>query len=1069
MFPIVESFVNFCWSIFKWGLLVGLAGAVIAVPFLFQRVDEEIRRRVEELIARHYADLKVTVRSAELVEGQGITVRGLSILEPSPGGQPTELVHLDEVFLCCGADLNELFSGKPDVTRVVLRRPTLRATRLPDGTWNAEKLLRLPESGSRPPVVLIENGTIEVYDPRTNPPAGFSLRDVNLEVSPLPDCPEPGFGPKTRKLQGTLRGDFLGHVQVEGLIDPDQPKWTVSGAVDGLEISPEMCRSLPPEWAARLSVLGSLRGLVNLAFRVDRQEPAVRFELAGQLTRGQIDDPRLPRPLADLRAAFRVNNDGFSIENLFASSGSSTLEVKLFRLAGFDVNGPLRLEAKVRGLELDRQLREILPASLRPEWDKFLPSGKIHADVKLGYDGRHWTPELIVECLDASFTYHKFPYPLEHVRGAIEWKDDVVTVDLVGQSGSGPAHVVGKVVHPAPGSVFSFEVTAKELPLDEKLFRALPEESREAVGSFLARGTINCFSHVHRDRPGEPSHKRLHVTLNNCSIRYDYFPYPLANIRGTLEKIDDQWTFRDLVGTNDTGQVVCQGQLLVTPQGNRWELHFTGTNVPLEEELRDALQRPDIERLWNDLRVRGMVDLEATLCRLPGEAKSKLTLVKADLHPDTTSIEPVWFPYEMKNLQGTLVYRDGHVSSAERVRAEHGDTTMWAAVACDFQPDGSWRLDLGDLSVDRLLPDRELIEALPGQLKVAVEELRPSGPLNLQGTLQLAHQGDAADPVTSQWNLQFIFNQGTIDVGVRLENLNGGVTLAGTYDGQTFHSRGELDLDSLTYNGVQFTQVLGPVEIDGNRVLLGSSVKPPPNQPVRTITAQLFGGTFRGNGWVALESGPQYQLHGTLTDGDLGSFAEELMAGRQHLMGKMSGWVRLGGQGRSLNGLGGFGKVELRHADIYELPLMIALLKILSIREPDRTAFSTSDVNFQIHGGHIYLTDINFDGDAIGLEGSGLLDFDHSIRLTFRAVPGRRQWQLPVFRELLGRASEEIMVIHVGGTLEDPIRYREPFPGVQEALRSLQEEVQRTTGAPPLFPQAGQGILNGPQRLPRTR
>ena len=34
--------VNFCWSIFKWGLLVGVAGAVIAALFLYQQMDEEI-------------------------------------------------------------------------------------------------------------------------------------------------------------------------------------------------------------------------------------------------------------------------------------------------------------------------------------------------------------------------------------------------------------------------------------------------------------------------------------------------------------------------------------------------------------------------------------------------------------------------------------------------------------------------------------------------------------------------------------------------------------------------------------------------------------------------------------------------------------------------------------------------------------------------------------------------------------------------------------------------------------------------------------------------------------------
>jgi hypothetical protein len=259
------------------------------------------------------------------------------------------------------------------------------------------------------------------------------------------------------------------------------------------------------------------------------------------------------------------------------------------------------------------------------------------------------------------------------------------------------------------------------------------------------------------------------------------------------------------------------------------------------------------------------------------------------------------------------------------------------------------------------------------------------------------------------------------------------------------------------------------VEIEDDLVLWGSSVRRAPGEPERKVTAQLFDGTLCGSGRVVIGAVPKYQLNAFLTDGDLGSFAQELVAGRQHLRGRIGAWVRLWGEGRSLNGLGGLGRIELRDADIYELPLMIALLKILSVREPDQTAFSTSDIDFHIHGGHVYLTNITFNGDAFSLEGSGLLDFDNSIRLTFRAVPGRREWHLPVFRELIGRASEEIMMIHVGGTLQNPIRFREPFPGVNEALRQLQAEMQRTTGAPPLFPEAGQRMMNGARRLPRKQ
>jgi len=1076
--------VNFCWSVFKWGLLLGLAGAVIAALFLYQQMDEEIRRRVEERLARHFVDLKVTVHSAELVEGEGIKVRGLSILDPATTGPRAKIVHLEEAFLCCRADLNVLLSG-PEISRVVLRRPTLRVTRQPDGSWNAEKLLRLPRSGSRPPAVWIESGTIEIFDPFQDPPVTLSLNSVNLEVLPSRQPPQPGFGPRACTVRGTLGGDFLRNMKIDGLVDPDGPKWAVDGSIEQLDVSRDMRNALPAELTERLSLLDSVRGLAALSFHASSGDSAgspVRFEVAGQFKRGRVDDPRLPRPVTDLEATFRVNNEGLSIDNLSGSSGPSTLEVRSFRLGGFDFTRPMRLDAVVRNLELDQRLRDILPHALRQEWDKFLPAGKIHADVKLDYDGRNWTPELTVECVDAAFTYYKFPYRLEHVQGQVEWRNDVVTLQVTGQSGSRPIHVWGEVVRPGPGSAFSIKAKSSDLPLDAKLFRALKENAREVVCSLNPRGTADVFFHSWRDQVGQPPHKYLDLTVKDGWVRYDKFPYPLGDVSGVIERHDDHWEFREFVGTNDTGRIGTTGQLDVTPEGNRLELRFIGKNVPLEEELRHALPQPNIRKLWKDLGLEGMVDFDATVRRLPGEDKPTLARLQADLHRETTSIHPVWFPYPLTNLEGTLVYGDCHVTSAKHLKAEHGGTQMRAAVDCHLFPDGSWSLRLVDLSAERLQLDRELLAALPQRLKDAVAGLNPGGPINVDGWLELAQGprpvGGASPSLTdgkagrftSQWNLEFILQQGSIDVGVKLENLNGGVTLAGSYDGQTIHSRGELDLDSLSYKGVQFTRVLGPLEIKNNGVLLGSFVSRQPNQPVRAITAQLFGGTFCGNGSVALGAEPQYQLHATLTDGEASRLAQEMMAGRQHLTGRISGWARLGGSGRSLNGLGGVGRIELRDADIHELPLMVALLTMFGIRQPAQTAYTTSDVDFYIQGGHVYLTNIHIDGDAYNLEGSGLADFDSSIRLTFRALPGRRGWQLPPpFRELVGGASEQLMVIHVGGTLQDPIRFNEPFPGVAEALRQLQEEMQRPSRVRPMFPQAGERDLNGARRLPRHR
>ena len=64
---------------FQMGHCAGHCRCASAIPYFHRRVDEEIRRAVLEKIAAHYSRLTVTLRSALLVEGEGIELRGLTI------------------------------------------------------------------------------------------------------------------------------------------------------------------------------------------------------------------------------------------------------------------------------------------------------------------------------------------------------------------------------------------------------------------------------------------------------------------------------------------------------------------------------------------------------------------------------------------------------------------------------------------------------------------------------------------------------------------------------------------------------------------------------------------------------------------------------------------------------------------------------------------------------------------------------------------------------------------------------------------------------------------------------
>ena len=598
---ILSSVINFCWFCFKWGLILGAIAVAVVMFYLPRRVDEEIRCRVVQQIAKHYGHLKVTVRWARLAD-EGIEIRGLSIVDPEVEGPRAELLYLDEIRLYCATDWRELLSGEPQITQIAIRRPTLRLTRMPDGSFNAAKLFPLPKLSDRPPPMTISGGTIEVVDPQNNPAGMPPLREVNLTLA----APDPsGPNPTARQVKGTLTAEYLQRLEVEGVVDPQRQSWSIGGTIEGLNVSPELRHALPGPWAAKLAVLGELRGQGALSFRTaygPAAESPWQFQLSGRLEQGRIDDPRLPRPLTDVRAAFRIGNQGFSIDELTARSGRTTLWLSAGQ-TGLAPGGPLRLEAKVRQLELDCQMLQRVPDPLRgrleAQWDKCLPAGKVNADVKLSYDGQTWRPDLVVQCLDVSFWHEKFPYRLSEGKGLVTLKDGRLTVDLTASSGSRPVRVTSEVINATTDPFGWFVAEGKRLPVDEKLLGAMSPRSQAFVRSLGPRGTIDFHVRTWREGAGRPLHKHLVIGLGGCSIRYKKFPYPLGDIRGTIEMRDDHWIFHDnLTAENDTGRITCTGYMTAPQQGHELFLRFTGTNVPLDEELRNSL-RPNIRRVWN--------------------------------------------------------------------------------------------------------------------------------------------------------------------------------------------------------------------------------------------------------------------------------------------------------------------------------------------------------------------------------------------------------------------------------------------------------------------------------------
>jgi hypothetical protein len=141
---------------------------------------------------------------------------------------------------------------------------------------------------------------------------------------------------------------------------------------------------------------------------------------------------------------------------------------------------------------------------------------------------------------------------------------------------------------------------------------------------------------------------------------------------------------------------------------------------------------------------------------------------------------------------------------------------------------------------------------------------------------------------------------------------------------------------------------------------------------------------------------------------------------------------------------------------------MISMFKMLSVQRPnDRTAFTTSNIDFRIEGDTLQFDRIDFNGDAISLKGKGHMTAQRQVDLKFYTQMGRDEFQLPVFRPFLGEASREFMLIEVTGPLDNPNVNKTACPRLNERLQQMFPELAARQREPePILP-----IVTHPREL----
>lgn len=932
---------------------------------------------------------------------------------------------------------------------VVVAQPTLRLRRRKDGTWNIQGLLADPWPGppmKGTPPILIQNGTVELSDP--NSPEGATaaiLREVALQIKPAEG--------NRLTFEGSARGDSFDRLSLRGTIDMDSGRVSLAGDLERLEITDTLRSRLPIEVRAPVERLGLTGGEVDVRVGSVTYDPAatpaIHYDLGVQVRAGVWGCPKLPFPINDLSASVALRDGELTIERAEGYNGSTTVRAEKSRIVlGDPATAPLDLHLTLIDLELDRRLRDHTPPEFLDLWRDFSPRGRISAAINV-VRAREGSPLLYawtVDCRDVAMLYRFFKYPLDHVRGTIQYEKDRIGLKLQTLVGGKPLIATGTIDHPGPLAHVQLDFQGEALPIDKTLLDAIPPDIRTVVDQFHPTGTVRGSAHVDRTPPAKPADPaegivRIDAVLDlneRCAIRWDGMPYPVSNLTGRLELHPDRWKFTNMRGSN--GQAVITGSGLVeklagpgNPLAVDLELH--AQKLPFDDQLRLSLP-PAWQKTWATLNPIGSSDVDVRIRVRPGQpdhyhlelAPLPETGVRLEFTRAASGSDPGGtFDLRMEDVHGRFIFDDGPVDMHDVSFQFHGSPVRFARGRVVVENSGRFNLGVAQVEARNFRLDQDLRKKMPPLMRQFARRIDDGRTFAMiKGNLGLSWSGQDGQPVLCRWDdTLVVFNDNAIQAGLPLEHLQGQLDhVQGKFDGADLTVDGALRLESVNLMGQQLTALESPFHVGRGVAQLSN------------IQGKLLGGLVSGQLEVSLDATPRYAARLALDGADLERYANTVQ-GRQTFRGLVSVRAEFNGLGSDLRTLQGRGEAHVVNGDLGELPVLLRLVKTLNLSSATKTAFDSADVVLRVQNGQSVLDPIKLTGNAFSLVGQGTMGIQGVIDMRLTPVYGRDRLHVPILSDVMREASGRLFVIRAQGPIAYPQFKLEPLPVFTDFGRSI--------------------------------
>lgn len=1060
------------------GIVAAILGGVAAAGWMVYSTinSAAVRQQVIQHLRERFVGAEVALGSAQLRLLGGITFSNLTLYRRDDPSQ-TPFLHVPAGVI--QHDKEQLGQGRMVVRKIKFDRPRLTVVRHSDGRWNLSGILGPVRPDVPVPVFECEQGTV-VFDLAECQRPGESAKPAwHIELSHLSGTM---LNHPLALFNFELRGEAqsFGPMTVRGAWHRQEERLAAAIELTPISLGSSVLQEFirwAPGVAEPIEQIGGTAQL-HLDLNYDsRRKDQWRHVVRANVQNGRFVHRSLPFPVENLNIAARCDNGEITIDNLTAKSGPGAIVAharvsatapELAPLTAIEQNRPANHPATLLAGSLQRfhsldfavanwplmlDHFDHLPSSFSNYRSRFAPTGVLDLAGRFARSGEGWTASVSLQPKDMRFRFESFPYPMQHVNGRLQLamssrRPPRLDVDLSATgSGNRPVTIRGVVEGDGPDPEYSYDLAGADLPIDDALMQSLPPKFQNVARSFHPSGRCDINATIRRPAGTGAPRQDYRVQVREAALTYDVFPWPLEQVSGTLDihlvpgrdSIGNRFVFRDFRARRGDGRVAISGSAQPLPQGTRIDLAIRGEQTPLDESLAGAFGRMKLRPLWDMLSPTGRMDFDAELSHIEHmNAPAEFSL---RVHPRGACVQPTFFPYALSDLEGVFQISRTQVG-LKNIVARHGPARIQIGSGVIDLRHGGYLADLRSLLAGPLMLDSDLIRACPRALQTIFRTVHLQGAATVQLDRLMIDEpsrlpGPASPPLI-YWKGQASFTDAALRTGIDWQDVTGTVACTGRYRGHAFEGlAGHVALERATV----FRQPLTNLHV---RLLVDPST--PHEMRLDQIQGQLYGGQMGGEAYIAFGAGVQYRLDLKALGIKLDDFARQNKIGSAQLSGLARAELYLTGNGTGAEELEGAAAVHVPNGKLYNLPVLLDLLKVIGLHSPDGTAFEEAHVEVGIHGNKVAVNRLDLLGHAVSLGGRGNMNLDGSeLKLDFYAVWGHIVQILPAgLRDVPPWLSKSLFQITARGQLGGPIQYAlAPIPGIVDPLRQLVETMQR--------------------------